>query len=474
MIAALLLAQSAALATWTAGDLTGSPGPLVLPPGGRADLVLIAPVPCRSAGLWVDGTAAALQASWTGEPGSFLPLPRQGDLVPPAGWSPAGSTNSSWATGLHHAYDGRPSRLHLRVLGPAVLRALALVAIPAPTALPTPAPAVPAAGARNGYPRPPVEPRSAWGAAPPACSPGYCTVTHLAVHHTASPSEYLSAGYAECAANVLATQTYHMVTRGWCDIGYHYLICVHGRIWEGRAGGDDVIGAHDGHNCGSMATAFMGWFHPPWNQAPTQAMLDAMAELGAWKCDQRGIDPLGTSWYAGYGGPAPNLYGHRDVSTTACPGDLLYAELPGLRAAIDGLLQGSGWTLVLDNPAASFSGAWATGTSSPDKYGPDYRWASTGTAPAVAWWNPDLPTAGRYEIALWWPAGSNRNPATRVGLRVNGRLLETRVDQRFQGGRWNVLGTVRLPAGTGTPIGLSNDGAPGAVVVADALRLVRR
>jgi len=475
---------------WTAAQVhraAGSPvvgatlaqGQLTIGPGQRIRFALPLDGGCRSVGLWWRGTGGRWRASFEETESSLLQLPESADLSPGVS-GPRGRAGASRVTGLLHRYAGEGTELYLELTGPATLEDLSWVQIAPASGAASPTSASPPAlppttlSAAANYPKPGVEARAQWGADPPACSPGYCTVTHLAIHHTAGANEYLSPGYAQCAANVKAIQSYHMYSRGWCDIGYQYLVCVHGRIWEGRAGGDDVIGAHDAHNCGSMATAFMGYFHSPYSQQPTQGMLDAMAELGAWKCDQRGIDPLGSSWYAGLGGIMDNLYGHRDVGSTSCPGDLLYAQLPGLRAAIDGRLSGGSWSLVLDNPLAHYSGSWSTGTSSSDKYGPDYRWASTGAAPARAWWTPALPQAGRYEISMWWPAGSNRNPATRVGLVIQGKLHTTTVDQRLQGGRWNVLGTAWLPAGATTPFGLSKEGPPGSVVMADAIRLIRR
>ena len=38
---------------------------------------------------------------------------------------------------------------------------------------------------RGLYPKPPVNSRAAWGALPPQCTYSYCTVTHIATHHTA-------------------------------------------------------------------------------------------------------------------------------------------------------------------------------------------------------------------------------------------------------------------------------------------------
>ncbi|MCP4093547.1 MAG: hypothetical protein GY747_08860 [Planctomycetes bacterium] len=321
--------------------------------------------------------------------------------------------------------------------------------------------------------KPPVFSRSSWGANAASCTPSYCNTTHVALHHTASASEYASTSWSQCAANVKATQVYHMVTRGWCDIGYNYLICPHGDIFEGRGGGDNVRGAHDGYNCGSMGVSMMGYFHAPYNHTLTTAMKDSFVELAAWKCDQQNINPLGSSWYAGLGAVENNLYGHRDVSSTACPGDLAYAELPLLRTRVENRINGGGTTIILDNGAASYTGSWTTSNSAAGRYGPDYRWASTGTAQARAMWTPNIPSSGTYQVSIWWPAGSNRNPATLVGALLNSNLRTATVNQQVNGGQWNVLGSVFLPAGSTTTFGISNAGASGFVVIADALRLIK-
>ena len=229
----------------------------------------------------------------------------------------------------------------------------------------------------SAYPKPPIYTRSQWGAQSPQCTSGYCPVSHLGTHHTAAPGDWVSTGFSDCSANIRSHQSYHMETRGWCDIGYNYLVCRHGRAWEGRAGGDDVRGAHDGYNCGSMGTAAMGYFHYPYNQSPNSDLLEILTELYAWKADQKGINPLGRSYYSGYGANMDNIYGHRDVKATACPGDLLYPRLDEVRVAVDVLLRGGSSEVIVDNVSAQTLGAWSTGSTAPGRYGPDYLWAST-------------------------------------------------------------------------------------------------
>lgn len=439
----------------------------------------------RSVGFWWEGELKDAEVrlfGYFGEFGRRWPIVVSEEL----NLSTEGPAGSKQVSALVHGSISLPKvGIHLHLPDLQGLESLTVVWIPMSlhplggptqpskqTTQPNPSTALSSTAA---LPKPPVYSRASWGAAAAQCSPSYCSTTHVAMHHTASASEYHSTSWSQCASNVLASQTYHMFTRGWCDIGYNYLICPHGDIFEGRGGGDDVRGAHDGYNCGSMGVAMMGYFHTPHDQTLTAAMENAFVALAGWKCDQQGINPLGTSWYAGLGANEQNLYGHRDVSSTACPGDLAYAELPGLRNAVDQLIQGgSGTTIILDNDQASYVGNWTLGTSSSDKYGSDYRWASTGVATARALWNPSLAQAGTYEVSLWWPAGSNRNPATQLGLLLNGQLFTTTINQQLHGGQWNILGTVQMPAGTGTTLGITNAGPLGWVVVADALRLVRQ
>lgn len=445
---------------------------------GENLILLTSPVVFRSVGFWWEGSMEGVEVQLLGPGGEFgpwFPVEVAHDLMHTTEGLAARKQVSTLVHGVHAGMTGALLRFPESTLP----TTLDVVWLPMAQGMSNPvlqAAQRPFSGfaTTSSLPKPPVFGRGSWGADPPQCGASYCTTTHVALHHTASASEYLSASWAECAANVKATQVYHMVTRGWCDIGYNYLICPHGDIFEGRGGGDDVRGAHDGFNCGSMGVAMMGYFHTPHFQTLTNAMEDAFVDLVAWKCDQQGIDPLGTSFYAGYGANQANLYGHRDVSSTACPGDLAYAELPLLRQRVDQAIQGGGDTIIMDNGLASYIGNWTLGTSSVDKYGADYRWASTGVAPAYALWNPNIPAAGNYQISLWWPAGSNRNPQTEIGLQLNGILYPTTVNQQLSGGQWNVLGVAPLPAGSGTTFGITNQGAAGWVVMADALRLVRQ
>jgi hypothetical protein len=224
---------------------------------------------------------------------------------------------------------------------PEALQDLRLVAIDA-EAGPTTAQAVQAAQQQffaaqsdPGVPQPVVVSRSAWGADESWMdwTPAYAPVDKIILHHTAS------GGGSDPAAEVRAIYYYHAVVRGWGDIGYNFLVDKFGNIYQGRYGGEDVIGGHAyGWNTGSLGVSVLGCYDSAACSAPqgvTQEALNAIADLSAWTASRRWLDPRawrdfdnGSSTVSAY-----VLSGHKDYASTACPGDMLYAQLPDLRQA---------------------------------------------------------------------------------------------------------------------------------------------
>lgn len=153
-------------------------------------------------------------------------------------------------------------------------------------------------------------------------------VRFLVVHHTVSnidPSQKLSA--SESAQIVRNIQYFHAVKRRWGDIGYNYLIDPEGRIYEGRRGGERVIGAHSiPVNRSSIGIALIGNYQ---SDKPTKAALESLAKLLAQKADLHKIDAQGFTSFRDK--TYPNISGHRDSDATACPGENLYNALPTVR-----------------------------------------------------------------------------------------------------------------------------------------------
>ena len=147
-------------------------------------------------------------------------------------------------------------------------------------------------------------------------------VSKIVVHHTASTSNLDNPKQA-----IRDMYHYHAVTRGWGDIGYNYIIDSKGKVYEGRYGGEGVIGAHAGTgNHGSIGIAVMGNYES--DDVP-QAVIDSLSRLIYEKSKAHGIDPEGVSLFRGE--ELPNVVGHKDVMATTCPGVNLYEKLPVVR-----------------------------------------------------------------------------------------------------------------------------------------------
>src|SRR5688500_8745035 len=210
-----------------------------------------------------------------------------------------------------------------------------------------PRPTVMMQGTPSDIPKPMMVSRKDWGspqgASSPKWTPKYKRVTHIIIHHTATPN-----ADKDFAARVRAVWYFHSKTRGWGDIGYNYVIDPNGVIYEGRAGGDDAEAGHAyPFNAGSMGVGMLGNFM---TVAPSAAAQAALIDLLSWKSSQRGIDPQGTGSLSGYtncGGVItyvrPTIAGHRDYkgsacgrafNTSTCPGDRLHTMLPQIRAAV--------------------------------------------------------------------------------------------------------------------------------------------
>ncbi|UIX29689.1 golvesin C-terminal-like domain-containing protein [Streptomyces sp. GQFP] len=130
--------------------------------------------------------------------------------------------------------------------------------------------------------------------------------------------------------------------------------------------------------------------------------------------------------------------------------------------------------VVADNDDASryevVSGEWNKATGVAGSYGPTYRTRPAGTGGSVVRWRLEVPTSGRYEVAVWFTAHTNRaSNAPYVVNHADGSTVIP-VDQRERGGQWVSLGSFRFTPGQPATVELS-DAADG-YVVADAVRLI--
>lgn len=209
-------------------------------------------------------------------------------------------------------------------------------------------------------------------------SPTYDDETNaITIHHTAGSNNYTQ---AEAAGIVRGIYQYHAQQLGWCDIGYHSLVDKYGTIYEGRSGGltKPVQGAHaGGFNENTWAISMLGNYE---EVEPTDTMLKAVGELAGWRAKVGDFDPTGhdvhysegTSFskYA-YGQEVrlPNIFAHRDVGTTACPGKYAYAKMDSIRATAkrkyDSIRSGATPTTTSAAPQTTTAQATTTNAAAP-------------------------------------------------------------------------------------------------------------
>jgi hypothetical protein len=200
-------------------------------------------------------------------------------------------------------------------------------------------------------------------------------VRNAVVHHTASENGYSADSVPRMLRSI---QAFHMDAEGWDDIGYNVVVDRFGRMWEARQGGLDraVAGAHTGgFNTGAFGVSVLGTFE---SAPPPPAAMEAVATAIAYEFAPRGVDPNGSVTLVSNGNErfepgvvvtVPTIAGHRDLSSTSCPGAAFYARLPDIRQRVSELMSefrvtgdfttavrtGTSWTLagtVIDRGAA--------------------------------------------------------------------------------------------------------------------------
>ncbi|MBI5413493.1 SpoIID/LytB domain-containing protein [Candidatus Peregrinibacteria bacterium] len=147
-------------------------------------------------------------------------------------------------------------------------------------------------------------------------------IKFIVIHHTASV-----ANLDDPKTAIQNIQYYHAVTRGWGDIGYNYVIDTNGRAYEGRKGGERVIGGHARPlNKVSIGIAVLGNYE---DAEPSAAALRGLTGLIAAKSKLYNIDITGKTLYKDkiYN----NVQGHFENSPTDCPGQFIKNKLADIR-----------------------------------------------------------------------------------------------------------------------------------------------
>jgi hypothetical protein len=153
--------------------------------------------------------------------------------------------------------------------------------------------------------------REEWGARPYR-TPGGATPyagprLGVKIHYLGAP--YTDRPHGECPAYVRQLQSSHMGGNGWSDIGYSFVVCTHGTVFEGRglrrrnsANGGTTLNERHYAVCALVGSSGV--------TEPTAAQLHGLRDAIEY-CRAEG--PAGSE-----------IKGHRDGYATSCPGDPLH------------------------------------------------------------------------------------------------------------------------------------------------------
>jgi len=135
----------------------------------------------------------------------------------------------------------------------------------------------------------------------------------ITVHHSAAASSSKSDDQVVAEIETVCMQH---ITRGYGDIGYHFVIDVRGDVWEARSLA--YQGAHvSGQNDGNIGIVLLGNYE---EQTVSENQKKSLVTLIGALRDKYQIK-------------RHRLYGHRDLGKSICPGKNLYEHVEELKSA---------------------------------------------------------------------------------------------------------------------------------------------
>jgi flagellar hook assembly protein FlgD len=342
-------------------------------------------------------------------------------------------------------------------------------------------------------PQPPMVRRAEWNADESIVrgAPSYAARLRFStVHHTAGSNSYSP---SESAAIVRGIQRYHVLSNGWDDIGYNFLVDKYGRIFEGRGGGisKNVIGAHaGGFNTGSVGVAVIGIYE---SASLPAAARRAVENLLAWRLDVGHVRPrdlvdtisAGSSrWPAGTRVRLRAISGHRDTSYTSCPGSTVYGQLGSIARRVTRIGLPKLWNPKADGAVgglvrftARLSSALPWRVEVKDAVGTVVA-RGRGDSAAVDWtWNASAVPIAYYTYTI--SAGPNVRPSTLpvpgppplavTGLKATPKALTPNGD--WSGERTTVSFGMTRRAALGVQVVTASSGALVRTLLARSVRL---
>ena len=148
-------------------------------------------------------------------------------------------------------------------------------------------------------------------------------ITNITLHHEGSPEPLRPED--DPIAKLRGLQSWGASDRNWWDVPYHFLVDLDGRIYEGRdwhyMGETNTTYDPSGH----LLISILGNYN---RQEPTQAQLNAIADLMAWAVQRFNV-------------PLDSIRGHYQYAQTNCPGKNLrkYLEDGTFRRMVEARLE---------------------------------------------------------------------------------------------------------------------------------------
>lgn len=193
----------------------------------------------------------------------------------------------------------------------------------------------------------------------------------------------------------------------------------------------------------------------------TASMYNSSARLSAYLCRKYNI-PINRD----------HILGHKQVSSTACPGNHWdwdrYIRLVKKYANSGGSKK---YRQVVDNSSKRFraSRAWKVSSWNSQRFGKNYRYTTPARVNDFATFRIKIPRKGKYAIYARWPANEGYNGRTRFMIRTSGGWVSRAVNQRKNGDRWVRLGVFNMDTGDRRWVRIPRKSSSKGYIIADAV-----
>ncbi|MBU6951602.1 PQQ-binding-like beta-propeller repeat protein [Hahella sp. HN01] len=166
--------------------------------------------------------------------------------------------------------------------------------------------------------------------------------------------------------------------------------------------------------------------------------------------------------------PSVEDLGEHLITLVASDGDTVGRQSYTLLVVSDESGSISPVPVVIDNTDSqtTATGTWGSSSAITGFYGSNYQYASPRSNSTFTW-RPSISVAGSYHVYARWAAQSNRTSTATYRVKTATGNEAITVNQRINGGSWQLLGTYELDGSAA--IALSDD--VNGVVIADAIQI---